>query len=113
MLLISRCVDFEKAAVDNKIATGTLSQVISFGRSNMPTLNKAFDDHYYIRGKDFHRLEEDDDYWTWQVHGVNSSVIVKEAGGRGVRVRDDGDRIPRSMAARIREQIWSNLGRAY
>lgn len=45
--------------------------------------------------------------------GVTSSVIVKEAGRRGVKVSDDGDRIPRSMAARIREQIWSDLGKEH
>lgn len=47
----------------------------------MPTLNKAVDGHYYIRGKDFHRPEEDDEYWTWQVYDLDATITtIRDAG---------------------------------
>jgi hypothetical protein len=45
-------------------------------------LNKGDDGHYYIRGKDFHRPEEEqDDYWTWQVYNVDATIdTIRQAG---------------------------------
>jgi len=48
----------------------------------MPTLNKGDDGHYYIRGKDFHRPEqEEDDYWTWRVLDLDATIdTIRRAG---------------------------------
>jgi len=133
-------------------------------------LNKGDDGRYYIRGKDFHRPEkEQDDYWTWQVCDIDATIdtirragydvspfpawfdwsverilwtngyiatkgqiaerraafmdrmwnpsvgeladelnvkpqrILNEAGRRGVKLSGVNDKVPRSVAARIRE----------